>query len=436
MNPDLGALLQQLLGASSQSGTDPTTSLSSPDMSTLLASNPQLSTLLNNVTGNLGNDQIIGGNQNVESLTGQTGAYSTLENQLLSQLGLSTSAGTNQSNSLANTTGATTTNGVTSGTTSGTSTTTPTDTLGMGQMLQSLIPSATNATAASNDFLTNAMKQGNPALQAQIGQATSAATSGPGMLGTGNGAMSRAAGDAASQVGINDFGQQISAAQVLGGPNAATVLSGAANPFIGSTGTTSGANTGTNNSNTYNTGSTATDTSGSTSNVGANLSNTVGQTGTSGVATGSSGSISQGETPTSSASSGGCYVCSVLASMGLITPRAIRRAVEFKALKRFDYPLMVAYALFGPWLARMMLRSNLVCRLMTPVGRSILYEELRLARGGRLNLGAWAAHFIFHNFATTVGRLALWRFGPNMRDRTGEVKALLEQEGLLFTVYE
>jgi len=431
---DLGSLLTSLLGASGGAGlTTPaagTGAVTDPNSAT----DPTGNTEINNVLGNLQGDTISGGNQNVMNLGSQTGSYNTLEQELAQTLGLTDTSGTTAgaTSGINNTQGLSTTAGTTG--TTGATTSTPTDTLGMGAMLQSLQPSALAATNASNNFLTNEMQQGNPALQQQIGQATSQALSGPGMVGTGNAAQGRAAGTAASQVGINDNALQLQAASQLAGPNAATTLSTAANPFIGSSGTSTGAQTNNSSTGSNTTNQSSGTTASSNNTIGANLGSTISDTGASGTATGTTASTAAGNTPVTSSSGGGCYVCSILAMLGIVSHLAVRHAVEFKLHKRKDILMALGYSIYGPPLARLVLRFSFVRHLMTPIARAILYEELRLARGGKLKLGAWVPHFFFHYWSSMLGLVGSLQFKPDTRDL--KIRNILEKEGLLVPVYE
>lgn len=423
---------------------------------------------LEQVAGNTAGDVINGsGNENQQQIGQQTGNYSTAENNLAQSLGLSeqqmqsimqqfqnvqgtTSGTTNQATS-GNTSGTQATQGTstTGQSTSGTTTSTPNDTLGLGALLQQGGQGALQATNTSQNFLENALTQGNPALQQQVGQATSAALSGPGMVGTGNGAQARAAGNAASQVGINDFGQQISAAGALGGPTALSNLVGAGTPYIGNTQSTlgnlaavtgnnqvTGSNTS-NNQNTTgsNTGASNQTTTGDTTNSGTTTgatSNTQASTGTTaGTAAGSSASIGEGEVPQSSSSGGGSYVCTAMVHFGLLKKNSVKAAVEY-ALRTSNRLLLVGYAAYGPWLAKLCLTSPLLRRLLLPICRAILCDELRLARGwGRRKWTWWAPHLLFRVSTIACGFVAQTRFKADTRDP--QIKLLLQNEGLFFS---
>lgn len=470
------------------------------DLATLVNANPGAAAASANVNANLGNDHVDGsGNTNQQQLGTQTGNYSTAENTLAQSLGMTVqqfhqlvsnytqnnAAGTtsNNQNTTGNTaaTGSSTNNGVTSNTGTsntgsigstvtnnaqqGTSTTGVNDTLGFGHQLQSLVPGAQHATDVSNQFLEDSLQNGNPHLQQQVAQATSQALSGPGMTGTGNAAQARTVGNAAAQVGINDFGQQLQAAQQLSGPNAMTTLASTANPYLGSTNTNIGSsvgNTGTSqnttgtNSNaaiTANSGTTANNTlsnqntSGSTANnqtsttsgtqgttggsTGSTANSSAGSTTAGGTAAGSNTQTALGNLPQSSSSGGGSYVCTAFVHLGKVKRNTVRKTVEWK-IAQGDRLQMLGYSIFGPWLAKATLASRLVQRLMLPLCRAVLYDELRLVRGqGQLKLGAWALHSLFIGVSRLVG-LCTKRKALETRDPI--VMNLLKSEGLFFQI--
>ena len=463
MNPEIGALLQQLIGygaapaipaAAADTGTPTPMDLSSlvaggaaqpspiSGPGGLVVTNPYAGNELNNVASNLNSDSIIGGNENQMQAGAQTGQFSTVDQNATQQSGVTSSqlasllnSLTNTAQSGASTTGQTGLSSTAQGTT-GASTTTPIDTLGMGALLQGQQGAATNTTGATNAALSQIATQGNPYLQQQTNQAVSNALSGPGMEGTGNAAQGRAAGNAAAQVAQNSVGNQLQAASQLSGPTALTTLAGAANPYIGSsTGTaqnTQGTQANTSNTNTATSGNTTTSgtQAGTQSSLGQSLQDVLGTSTSNGTAAGSSASTAAGNVPTSSTSSGGCYVCSALASKGVLGKRSIRAAVRFKLWNRKDRLMAVGYSVYGPWLARAVLKFSSVQRLLTPIAKLVLYEELRLTRGfTKFRLDAWMLHALFHTASTGLGAIAAPFFVADTRDP--KIRALLAREGLL-----
>jgi hypothetical protein len=312
------------------------------------------------------------------------------------------------------------------------------------------------ADATRNAELTKIATQGGAGLQSQLDQAIRNSRTGQQMVGAGSSANDRAAGYAAAEVGRHDLDARLGALSQLAGPSATGTLVGSSTPLLGST--TSGSNTGTSQTSTLgselqnlvntNKGTTTNNqsTAGQTAeNVASNqqqgttgttAQNTTGE-GTStdvtkqgGSAIGSNLSVATGQTPQQTSSGGGCFVASALCSLHLIGPRGIRHAVQYKLRKSKFMP--IGYALYGPWLAKQTLKSTLVRRLMLPVVRGILYEELRLS--GRVkgkHPARWTTHFLFHYGSATLGLLASL-VGAKFETKDADLRNLLQQHNLYF----
>ena len=226
-------------------------------------------------------------------------------------------------------------------TSNGQTTTGVNDTLGLGALVQNLIGSTPATQANETTALNQIMKSGNPYMQQQTTQAVNNALSGPGMQGTGNNAQGRAAGNAAAQVAQNSVGNQLSAAQLLNSGSA----------------------------------------TGAAVNAGVPLENTTQTQSQGGTAQGTNLGIAQGQVPTSSTSSGsGCFACTAYVDLGWISRRLVLKAVQSKLARKSQYEKsLMAYAVYGPVLARLVLHSRLFARLFFPVCRAVLYEEIRLS---------------------------------------------------------
>jgi hypothetical protein len=340
---------------------------------------------------------------------------------------LGTTAGTTTGVTKGETTGATTEDVIGKGVTTGT--TRVADTLGLGKLLAGQAGPAAQADAARQAFLQELVTQGPKQQQALTSAAVNQALSGPGMFGTGQGAQTRAATQAASQVGLQSLNQQLQAAQQLAGPSATTTLVGAGTPYLGqdTTGTTasesSKAGTQAGASTTTQAGQQAGTTSqtGATSqisdlskaaeslNIGqllktTDMSSAESQKGTSGNVgtTAGIGTVPENQTT----SGGGCFVCTVYVDNGWKANRAVRAAARYK-LSRPEYRRSLAgYSVYGPTLARLIQRNKLFAKLFFPVARAVLFEELRLA--GKTKKGSdWASlcHHCFHYGSLAVAVL-------------------------------
>jgi len=410
----------------------------------------------------------IGGTTNTGTTTG---SGTTINSGTTGTTG--TTTGSTTGSTTGNTSGSTT--GTTSGTTGGSSTSGVVDTLGLGALLKAQVPGATDAAAKQRAFLTDLVANGPKAQQAQTALAVNQALSGPGMVGAGNSAQARAAGNAASNVGLNSLNQQLAASGQLSNDSALTNLVKAGNSFLGTTGTTTGTNTGSNTgtttgtttgtnagSNTGTTNSTGVSSNtgvntnaGSTSNTGTstgattgnttgssntlnlkdliNNSSTSGTESSSGNSTANSTTAGIGNAPKDTTSNqGGCYACTAYADTGLIGRRSIRAAAEWKLRQPKYRRSLVGYSVYGPALARLIMWSPIFAYLFFPVARAVLHEELRLA--GRVSSRCkWASlcHFIFDKGSLAIAVLT----GAKQVQPCGErVKALLQRNNLLLEV--
>lgn len=409
---------------------------------------------------------------------GTTNKGTTTGTGTTTNAGTTGTTGTSAGTTAGTTTGTTTsgTKGTTTGATTGTTTTDVTDTLGLGKLLKDQVPGATNAAAKQQGFLTDLVSNGPKAQQAQTALAVNQALSGPGMVGAGNSAQARAAGNAASNVGLNSLNQQLAASNQLSNDSALTNLVKAGNSFLGTTGTTTGTNEGTNVGSTTGTttgattGSTTgtTGSTGTSSNVGTSAgSSTTDNVGTStgtntGATTGTTNSLnlkdlvstsetsgtesSSGKSAANSTSagignapkdvtnnnSGGCYACTAYADMGLIGHRSIRAAAEWKLSQPKYRRSLVGYSVYGPALARLIMWSPTFAFVFFPVARAVLHEELRLAgRVSRRRRWASLCHSIFDKGSLAIAVLT----GAREVQPCGErVKALLERNNLLLEV--
>lgn len=205
----------------------------------------------------------------------------------------------------------------------------------------------------------------------------------------------------------------------------------------GTTGTTSGTNLGTSAGTqtgvtgsstlggmTSNTG-TAGATTGSATNTGSSTMDSslsklmssvdfqklVGNETGSGSATGSSASAAAGNIPEGkSVSSGGCVVCTAYVVRDEMKPGAVRRAVRWKtSLRKYDLAVK-GYMVYGPPIARLVIKSDVFARLFRPIARSILYHEIYLSAPTRLRkrVVPQITHLVFDLCSRPVGLLSRW----------------------------
>lgn len=367
----------------------------------------------------------------------QQGRNTTTGNQTVA--GTQTNTGVQTGNQSGTQTGNATTNNTTTGQTN------VVDTLGLGGLLAGSAGSATNRDQVSNDFLTGLVKDGPKNQQALTDRAVSQSLSGPGMVGTGDGAKVRAASDAAATVGVNSLNQQLAASQQLSGPTATTTLAQAGRDYLGQQ--TTGQNTG----NQTTTGTTDTSTVGRTSGTQANnqstdtntlnlsdlINNTSGTTSEnqSGTSNNSGITIGSGNIPeTKQQSSGGCYVTTAYVNMGWRAKRCIRAAAKWKLDQPKYRRSLVGYSLWGPTAARWVLDSGTFAALLFPVARAVLYEELRLAgKTKSTRLSASLCHAVFHYGSLALAKLTGVRKIRQCDDATVD---LLSRNGLLFDCHE
>jgi hypothetical protein len=432
----------------------------------------------------------------------QTGTQSTQDqsNQIAQQIGqqngVSNTSGQTigQTQNLGQTQEATSNVGNTSGLTqntgqtqaqtqnTGTTTTGVNDTLGFGQLLQGQQGQATATDATRNNYLTNLLQNGDPALQQQTQAAVNSALSGPGMVGTGDSAQARAAGYAAANVARNSEANQLAASQQLAGGTATTNLASAANPYLGqtaattntgnttentantgvtnqqtaNTGTTSGtsAQTGTsgqsttgqtntaqntsNLSNTANTGSSNTNTansgttSNSTSSLGSTLSSLLANNSSSGNSSAQNAQAAYGTTPqqtSSSGSGGGSVICTVLGERGWL-PRWMLEdeLMHVKAnIKEFKSAAK-GYLFWGVPLAKLARRNVIVAALCWPIAYACAYEASRRAKVRYLTKNIFPI-LAYHLFL--ISNSILGQFIPGEPKVTDpEIKKLLSDSGL------
>jgi hypothetical protein len=283
------------------------------------------------------------------------------------------------------------------------------------------------------------------------------------MTGTGDSARARASGYAAAQIARNNADQRLQASNQLAGPTGLGTATGAFAPLYGqsTTGTTAGnrmtsgtsnqstqqtgntATTGTTNqnvtSNQTNLGSTATNQATTNDKTGQtfDFQNLVGNEATGGTAWGNSlgrsfGQALEGQTT----SSGGCVVCTAFVDQGRMHPGAIRRAVKWKLSRLKDYALSLeGYALYGPTLARMVMRRGLAARMIRPIAREILYHEVWMSAPRRLKwrVTAAMAHGVFHYGSIPLG-LVNRALGRRLEVTCPVVKQMLIKNNLNFSI--
>lgn len=330
------------------------------------------------------------------------------------------------------------------------------DNLGLGGLISGMTGQTGRNDAARSGFLTDVMQNGGTQFESQVDQAVRRSLTGPQTTGAGDSARARMGGYAAAEVARNDMGARLNAAQQLGGPTASGTLVQQAQPLLGERTTGSSeslGNTlsqlaknstqigqslqaGTNASNTTsanNTTGTSTQ-AGSNTNVGSNITDMVGGQSTASAASGASQSAAAGQAPTQQSGGGGCYVTSALASQGYCDAEDVRAAVRYKLYQRRSRFMPIGYSVYGPFLAKQVLKKNLVGRLLRPIAIRVLNEELRLAgRSIEFDLGAWALHILFHYGSAALGAVVAC-FGAKCKTRDHEIAAFLKQNNLYFEV--
>lgn len=306
-----------------------------------------------------------------------------------------------------------------------------------------MAPGAQANDATRNSFLTDFINTGGTGLNSQVDQAVRNSLSGPSMSGAGESASARAAGYGAAQIARQNADQRLSASAQLGQPGALQNLIAAGNPYLGQEGTsqqntqntgttanygggtstTTGGNSGFSNgtstgfSNGTNTGTT----SGGSTSSGQNSQNTAGNTSgfqslintgsenSAGTAVGGSTQSASGQVPTAQpvSSGGGCGSCIVGTELGLYKDHRILNAVvEFKLNHpAFFYAACGYFFLFTP-IALYLLNRPKLARLLFPLAKATVYEELRISRRKRVRfkLWPWLVHWTGHYICDIVGR--------------------------------
>lgn len=283
------------------------------------------------------------------------------------------------------------------------------DTLGFGQLLQGQAQNAADSTAATNNFLTGVIQNGNPALQSQVQQAVNNATSGPGMVGAGQSANARAAGYAGAEVGRQALGQQLQAAQQLSGPTALTTLSAAGNPYLGQTQT--GNTTGVQQQDT------------NTSTLGNTLSNLVNNQSQSGTADSNTTQIAAGSTPVQKSESGGKIICTVLVHHGFFKRVDVARELTYFRLHHKRYlNAIVGYLSIAQPIALLALRYRWFAALCWPFAQ--LCQNAILAKIEERKPGFFSkvAYFSMFHFSDKLGGLLLRHWPSRARSKVTNPK--------------
>jgi hypothetical protein len=367
-----------------------------------------------------------GGNTNQVQTSNQSGQFQSQGTQ--QQTGTQVGQTSQQMNQVGTTDQTATTNQTTS--TSGTSK--MQDDLGFGKLLQDQGGMIAATDAERSGFLSDLVTTGGKGFQDQVAAATNQALSGPGMQGVGNAAQGRVAGSAVANVARNNMDQRLQASQQLAGPTGIQTASTAAIPYNTQTQSGTSSTTGT----TQTTGTTTMQ--GTQTGQSFNLTDLVNNQQQSGTSTASGNQVATGQVPEGkSSSSGGCYVCTAYVHLGLMHPAAIRRGARYKISNPTKYGRsLVGYSVYGPWLARAVLRWHLFATLFFPFARAVLYEECRRATGVRLRkrLFATACHYVFHHGSDWVGRCAGWCGYKRVQTTDLGILALLNKYNLLFQV--
>lgn len=426
--PNVGALSPMSPTAPGGAGGTPAPVVPPASLPTPTSIGGPLNDLHNQIAG-------IGGNTNQVQGGSQTGAYGTSGTNYS---GTDTNQAQTTSGNTANTGTSNTAAGqhsdqTTTGSTTGTTTNNVVDNYGIGSLANGLTGSAGGLDASRNSFLQGAMANGDPALGKQTDIAVHSALSGPGMAGAGESARARAAGYAAEDVANTSFGRQLAAAQTAGGPSASGSAVQQLSPLLGSTQSVDQQTLGKilgdiNTSSATNTANTGT-TSGITNTTG--KQNTVGGNTASGVATGSNLSAAAGTVPQQNVSSGsGCFVCTAYVERGWMKPGAIRRAVKYKLNnKRLYEKSLLGYVVFGPPLARAVLRSKVFASCFYPVARWVLQHECHLADPTRVK-SIWYCR-VAHTGFDGLGKLfGIWVSRKYTMDST--VVGILNKHNLNF----
>lgn len=330
------------------------------------------------------NPTVAGGNYNQVQNSTQGGQFATVGNSL------QTSTGTTeqQQNGTQQQTG--------SQTSSGTSTSTPNDTLGFGALLKGQAGQVGTNDANRTAFLTDVMQNGGTGFGQQLDAGIRNSLTGPQMTGAGDSARARAAGYAAANVGRNNLDQRLGAAKELNAPSGLTSLVSAGTPFMGQTTTNSGTSDSISNAvNSLNT-------SGLSSLINRGSESQAGST-TAQSSQAGAGQIPQGQP----VKTGGCVLCTAAMELKLSNHRRVlQRVIRHKLQvdpRRFHSAAKGYFAIFTP-LAAWLLSHPSLARLLWPIAKAVVYEELRVS-GRHLPFKAfpWAVHWIGHSVCATVG---------------------------------
>lgn len=299
-------------------------------------------------------------------------------------------------------------------TTQGTQKTTPDDVYGFGQLLRDQAGGATATDAARTSWLTDVMNTGGTGFQQQLDAGIRNSLSGPQMTGAGGSAQARAAGYAAANVGRNNMGERLGAAQQLAGGNATglTALASAAQPYgVGQTTSTTGSTSGLSNLITQAKEAQAGTTAAQSSQAGA-------------------GQIPEGQP----VKTGGCVLCTAAIELRLSKHhRVLRKVIKHKLVtdaKRFHPAAKGYFTVFTP-LADWLIDHPRMAKVLWPLAKAVVYEELRVA-GRKLPLRTWAwmVHWTGHAFCDVIGRaLPVRGFVTNPR-----ILSIARREGILYHV--
>lgn len=411
-----------------------------------------------------------------------SGTQASNINQQTSNTGTSTTNQNVGTSGTQTTTGADTTTGRDVQSTNQTATQNAIDALGFGALLRNQAGTVQANDAARSGFLQDVMTTGGSGFNAQIDQAVRQALTGPQTTGAGDSARARMASYAASDVARNNLSQRLAAAEQLSGPTGLANLSTAANPYIGTSNTTTGTNTADTNRTTN---SAATTNSNQNQNVfgrtqtdqrenvsGSTLTNqnqnTAGMTNTSGwqnlvnnMTSANTGVSSQSgwqnllaqsaenqSGSTSAASSqagagnipegqpvktGGCVLCTAGIELKFWKlHRVLRKVIGYKlgpGWNRFRLAARGYFAVFGPF-ANWLLDHPDVAKVLAPLARKVVYEELRVS-GRKLSfrLDAWLTHWIGDTFCRFVGLFPVAGYVKETR-----ILDIARREGILFEV--
>lgn len=343
----------------------------------------------------------------------QSGGYTSVGATEQTQQGKQTQAGTERGTQTAAQTG------------TSTQTTAVNDPFDLTRLVGSQLGATTTQDAANRSWLEDFRDTGGTAFGSQTEQAINRSLSGPGMVGVGDSAKGRAAGYAGAEVARTNAGQRLNAADQLARPTALASTVGAVSPLLGTT--TTGATTG---------NSTA------VSDLAKNLETLdfqklVGREAGAGTATGQSLSQGSGVAPAGQTQkAGGCVVCTAYVSRREMHPGAVRRACRYKQAHWRRYGTSLdGYLLYGPFLARAVLKSTWFARTFKPLARAILYEEVRLSAPTRLRKRwlAYTTHGAFDFLSWPVGLLSRL-VGLNTGVRDEKVRAMLVEQNLNFSI--